>query len=43
MLVTHQVNITALTGRGVSSGEVLVLDVRPDGGVEVTDAILIRP
>ena len=43
MLVTHQVNITALTGRGVSSGEVFVLDVAPDGSVEVLDEILVRP
>lgn len=43
VLVTHQVNITALTGRGVSSGEVFVLDVKPDGAVEVIDEILIRP
>ena len=43
VLVTHQVNITALTGRGVSSGEVFVLDVEPDGAVEVIDEILIRP
>jgi phosphohistidine phosphatase SixA len=43
VLVTHQVNITALTGRGVSSGEVFVLDVAPDGRVEVVEEILIRP
>ncbi len=43
MLVTHQVNITALTGRGVSSGEVFVLDVAEDGRVEVMEEILIRP
>lgn len=43
VLVTHQVNITALTGRGISSGEVFVLDVGPDGTVEVLDEILIRP
>jgi len=43
MLVTHQVNITALTGRAVSSGEVFVIDVSPDGKVEVLGEILIRP
>lgn len=43
VLVTHQVNITALTGRGVASGEVFVLEVAPDGSVEVLDEILIRP
>lgn len=35
ILVTHQVNITALTGRFASSGEAIVIDVRPDGSVEV--------
>ena len=43
LLVTHQVNITALTGRGVASGEVFVLEVAPDGDVEVVEEILIRP
>lgn len=43
VLVTHQVNITALTGRSVASGEVFVLDVAPDGSVDVLDEILIRP
>lgn len=43
MLVTHQVNITALTGRGVASGEVFVLQVAPDGTVDVADEVLIRP
>ncbi|MGC9417998.1 MAG: histidine phosphatase family protein [Rhodovulum sp.] len=42
MLVTHQVNISALTGRGTRSGEVLV--IRPTGdGVEVLGSILIAP
>lgn len=39
MLVTHQVNITALTGRGVGSGEVFVLAPGADGGVEVVEEI----
>ena len=43
VLVTHQVNITALTGRGVSSGEVFVLEVAADGAAEVIDRVLIRP
>ncbi|MEM6623272.1 MAG: histidine phosphatase family protein [Pseudomonadota bacterium] len=43
MLVTHQVNITALTGRGVSSGEVFLLRVQPDGAIDVLDEVLIRP
>lgn len=41
-LVTHFVNIAALTGEGVSSGEVLV--IRPGAtGVEVLGSILIEP
>lgn len=43
VMVTHQVNITALTGRGVSSGEVFVLQPGPEGEVEVLAEILIRP
>ena len=35
MLVTHQVNISALTGRGTSSGEVVVFRYGEDGTVEV--------
>jgi len=42
LLVTHQVNISALTGEGTRSGEVLV--IRLDGGaVEVLGSILIDP
>ncbi|MDU8943577.1 histidine phosphatase family protein [Ovoidimarina sediminis] len=42
LLVTHQVNISALAGRGTRSGEVLV--IRPtDGGIEVLGSILIEP
>ncbi len=43
MLVTHQVNISALTGQFASSGEVIVIDVGPDGEVEVLGEVLIRP
>ena len=43
MLVTHQVNITALTGRFVGSGEVFLLRVAPDGSVKVLDEIAIGP
>lgn len=43
VLVTHQVNITALTGAYPSSGEVFVLDVREGGEVEITGRILIAP
>ena len=41
VLVTHFVNIRALTGRGVASGEVLLLDIGRDGEVTVVDEILI--
>lgn len=42
MLVTHQVNISALAGRSTRSGEVLV--IVPDGtGFEVIGSILIAP
>ncbi len=37
VLVTHQVNITALTGRSVGSGEVFLLRISPDGEVSVVD------
>jgi len=43
MIVTHQVNITALTGRAVASGEIFVLEVDPSGGVDVLGEILIAP
>ncbi len=42
MLVTHQVNIAALSGQSTRSGEVLV--IRPtDTGAEVLGKILIQP
>lgn len=43
MLVTHQVNIRALTGRGTSSGEALVLQRGEAGEVRVVGSILIDP
>ena len=43
VLVSHQVNISALTGQGTASGEILVIDVGPAGSVEVLGEILIRP
>lgn len=43
LLVTHQVNITALTGRSVGSGEVFLLRIGQDGDIKVIDTILIRP
>ncbi len=41
MLVTHQVNITAVTGQGVSSGEVFVLHRSAGGGLTLADRVLI--
>jgi len=43
VLVTHQVNITALTDEFPSSGEVFVLEVTDDGKVTVKGSVLIRP
>lgn len=42
MMVTHQVNITALTGQSVSSGEVFILRATAEG-VEVLDRVRIAP
>lgn len=42
MLVTHQVNISALTGRSTRSGEVLVIRV-VDENVDVLGSIMIDP
>ncbi|MBO6560914.1 MAG: histidine phosphatase family protein [Nisaea sp.] len=42
-LVTHQVNITALTDVFPASGEVLLLRIGTDGQTEVLDRILVRP
>lgn len=42
ILVTHQVNISALTGRGTRSGEVLIIRSQ-ENGVEVLGSILIQP
>jgi phosphohistidine phosphatase SixA len=41
VLVTHQVNITALTDVFPSSGEVVVIEVANDGAVEVRGTVLI--
>ncbi len=43
VLVTHYVNIQALTGRGTASGEVLLLEIGRDGAVSVVDGIFIEP
>lgn len=42
MLVTHQVNISALTGRGTRSGEVLIVR-RGTDRLDVLGAVLISP
>lgn len=42
MLVTHQVNISALTGQSTRSGEVLIIRVTDDDA-EVLGSILIQP
>ncbi|MHA3976073.1 histidine phosphatase family protein [Halovulum sp. GXIMD14794] len=42
MLVTHQVNISALVGRSTRSGEILVIR-QTEGGTEVLGSILIQP
>ena len=41
VLVTHYVNIRALTGRGASSGEVFLLEIGRDDTISVIDEILI--
>ena len=43
ILVTHYVNIRALTGRSVASGEVLLLEIGRDGTISVVDEVLIGP
>ena len=43
VLVTHYVNIRALTGRNAASGEVLLLEIGRDDTVSVVDEILISP
>ena len=43
ILVTHYVNIRALTGRGAASGEVFLLEIGRDRTVSVADEILISP
>ena len=43
ILVTHYVNIKSLTGRGVASGEVLLLEIGRAGPISVVDEILIAP
>ena len=42
MLVTHQVNISALTGRGTRSGEILIIRLT-ETGADVLGSVLIQP
>ena len=42
ILVTHQVNITALTGVYPRSGEILIVAPSPDGSLAVIDRLLIE-
>jgi len=39
VLVTHQVNISALTGRGVGSGDIQIITIDEDGGFVVLEQI----
>lgn len=41
MMVTHQVNITALIGGWVDSGEVVIITLGEDGSVEVRDRFVM--
>ena len=43
MIVTHQVNDTAMMGHFISSGEVFVLSVDESGDAFVAKEILISP
>ena len=43
IMVTHYVNIRALTGLGVASGEVVLLKIGRDGTISAVDEILIAP
>ena len=42
MMVTHQVNISALTGRFTSSGEILIINIEDDK-INVLGSVLIDP
>jgi len=41
MLVTHQVNISALLGRATSSGEIYAFEIAEDGATRVLDNFLV--
>lgn len=42
LMVTHQINISALTGRSTRSGEVLIIRME-EGGVDVLGRVMIAP
>ena len=43
VLVTHYVNIRALTGQGAASGEVILLEIGRGGAISAVNGILIAP
>jgi len=43
IMVTHQVNITALTGVFPRSGEIVAVEHAPDGGILVVGQVLVAP
>lgn len=43
LIVTHQVNITALTGQGVRSGEIIITRRADEGNLEPVGSFLIAP
>lgn len=43
LLVTHQVNITALSGIVPASGEIIVMQRRADGGLELSGRVKTAP
>lgn len=43
ILVTHQVNITALTGVVPRSGEIVVIEHKPDGDITLLGRVLAAP
>lgn len=42
VLVTHQVNISAVAGTGLGSGEGVLLELQPEGGTRVLDRLDFR-
>jgi phosphohistidine phosphatase SixA len=41
VMVSHQVNVSALTGRGTSSGEFIVVRLAPDGELKVEGSVFV--